>query len=122
MRKLISGFLLFFILIANAADVIKMNVNPTKKQFVITLPANPTTGYQWSLVNYDHSLLTLKESRFLPSKSQLIGAGGKMKFKFTIINSKNFPSKTSLLFKYQRPWEEKSATFKTVNINFVNSD
>ncbi|MBA2709844.1 MAG: protease inhibitor I42 family protein [Tatlockia sp.] len=122
MKMFLSGFFLLFTFGANAADSVTMNINPAQKQFLITLPANPTTGYQWSLVNYDQTLLKLKESRFLASKSQLIGAGGKMRFKFEIIKNDNLPSKTQLLFKYQRPWESKGGIGKKVNINFVNPD
>ncbi len=121
MRILLVAFLLSFFVAANAADTMTMKVNAKQKQFLVTLPANPTTGYQWALIKYDHSLLKLTKSHFLPPTNKLIGAGGQMQFNFKLIKAINNPSKTTLLFKYQRPWEAKSGTLKTVIVNFQDS-
>jgi inhibitor of cysteine peptidase len=121
MRILLVAFLLSFLVAANAADTMTMKVNAKQNQVLVTLPANPTTGYQWALINYDKSLLKLTKSHFLPPTNKLIGAGGQMQFSFKLIKAKSHPSKTTLLFKYQRPWESKGGTLKTVIINFQDS-
>ena len=48
--------------------------NPT---FVITVKANPTTGYQWFLAdNYDTQLLTPLKQEYVAPNLEKIGAGG----------------------------------------------
>jgi inhibitor of cysteine peptidase len=121
MRTLLVGFLMIFSVCASAADTMTMHVNAKQKQFLVTLPANPTTGYQWALINYDKSLLKLTKSHYLPPTNKFMGAGGQMQFGFKLIKGKAYPSKTTLQFKYQRPWESKSGTLKTVIINFQDS-
>ncbi|MBA2652522.1 MAG: protease inhibitor I42 family protein [Tatlockia sp.] len=95
-----------------------MTVNANQNQFQVTLPANPTTGYQWEVISFDSSFLQLLYSQYLPPKSQLAGAGGEMQFTFELIAGKNYPAKTTLEFKYHRPWEAEGSTLKTIKVNF----
>lgn len=119
-KLLIVSLLVFIFAAANAATSITINVDLKQEHFVVILPANPTTGYQWELKNYDQSLLKLVGSKYLPPKSQLIGAGGKTEFSFKLIKGKSYPAKTTMLFNYLRPWEPETGNLKTVNINFKN--
>tara|TARA_R110000868_G_scaffold353876_2_gene615083 strand:- start:34641 stop:35168 length:528 start_codon:yes stop_codon:yes gene_type:complete len=60
--------------------------NSTDGIFTISLAANPTTGYQWFLEQYNDKLLNLINYSFLPNNSdkKLIGAPGKAKWLFKI--------------------------------------
>ena len=74
-------------------------------RIMIALPANPTTGFQWTLTNYDKSLLTFIRSQYVKPHTRRIGAGGEMQFIFSPTNAVNHPKSTTLLFRYARPWE-----------------
>ncbi|MEL5891697.1 MAG: protease inhibitor I42 family protein [Methanothrix soehngenii] len=70
------------------------------EEFIISLSANPTTGYGWN-VDYDHSLLNLKSSDFRASSSKALGASGTSIFVFEPL----MPGKTTIYFVYKRSWE-----------------
>ena len=73
------------------------------KEFVITLDANATTGYEWQLANpTDDSLIKLMRSEYVPDKTGLVGSGGKSIWTFKVVRS----GKTQISFKYIRPWEK----------------
>ena len=73
------------------------------KEFVITLDANATTGYQWQFAKpLDESILQLIRSEYLPDKTELVGAGGKQVWVFKALNA----GKTAISFKYVRSWEK----------------
>ena len=108
-------------IVANAGDILSMNVNDSEKNFTVKLAANPTTGYQWTVVKFDKTFLTLSKSQYKRPQTNLIGAGGEMFFTFTLNEGKNYPEKTNMVFKYSRSWEPASATMKNVTVNFVKT-
>jgi inhibitor of cysteine peptidase len=107
---------------AAASDDLSMTVNThtSKKQFVVSLAANPTTGYQWTLVQFDKNILTLSSSYYQKTQTYRIGSGGQMLFTFALRRGKNYPAKTDIVFKYARPWEQKEGGLKKVKIRFVS--
>lgn len=121
MLKLLSYVLFLFSLSAYADDELIINVNTKQTQFVLSLAANPTTGYQWSVVSFDKNLLTLKSSKYLKSPSNLIGSGGQMQYIFSVNKGKKIPPSTNLQFKYARAWEPNAGTLKNVRVNFLSS-
>ena len=73
------------------------------KEFVVTLDANATTGYEWQLANpIDNSLINLERSEYVPDKTGLVGSGGKSIWTFKAVRV----GKTQISFKYIRPWEK----------------
>lgn len=118
MRRLIGSLLFSFLAAANAANPIIVTVPVNQKQFSIHLDSNPTTGYQWTLIKFDKTFLELTASRYIPATSKLMGVGGQMQFEFKLGEGKTYPSKTTMIFKYQRPWESEAGALQTVNINF----
>ncbi len=121
MKIFLGCILLGLSMIANAEDTLSMTVNPDEGRFVVKLAANPTTGFQWSVVKYDKNLLTLSSSEYQKPQTHLIGAGGQMVFTFTLNKGKSYPDKTNLVFKYARSWEPNTATIKNVTVNFVKT-
>jgi inhibitor of cysteine peptidase len=122
--KIIRAVLLFFIL----SPIYAMNnkpmviiLKPAHTQFRVVLPANPTTGYQWTLHNYNKSLLRLVSSQFNRPNSTLIGAGGSAIFTFQVIPGAITPSVTALVFSYARPWEPQKGTLQTVTVRFQDT-
>ena len=123
MKILLGSVLLGFSIIAHAGagDDLTINVNASQSSFVVQLAANPTTGYQWKVVKFDKNLLSLLSSHYQKPQTNLIGAGGKMFFTFTLNNGKSYPEKTNIVFKYARSWEPDSSTVKNVTVNFVKT-
>lgn len=119
MRLVLGCLLLATSIMAQADDVVNVTVHVKDSGFVITLPANPTTGFQWSVIEYNKELLTLSSSTFEKPKSNLIGASGQMRYVFQLQKGQHYPETTELQFKYARSWEPKTATFKTIKVNFV---
>jgi inhibitor of cysteine peptidase len=118
MKSILCGWLLLCSMWGNAADTMTINVAANSPQFVVNLPANPTTGYRWSLVRYDKNSVQLIGSNYQAPKTKLIGAGGTMTFTFAPIKGKSYPSSTKMAFKYARPWEPASGSVKNVVVNF----
>lgn len=70
--------------------------------FTVSLPSNPTTGYDWT-ADYDNVLLRAEDARFESSAMDSIrlGVGGTSVFVFTPLRS----GKTTIRFVYKRSWE-----------------
>lgn len=120
MRIILACLLMGISLIANSAEALDMDVNNNETSFDVTLASNPTTGFQWSVVEYDKSLLTLTDSQYKRPKTSLIGAGGEMTFTFKLNQGKTYPKSTKMVFNYSRSWEEGTGKVQTIIINFVN--
>lgn len=103
---------------ASIDNDVNLDVSTNQKSFVINLAANPTTGFQWSVVKFDKNLFTLSNSQYLKSNTKLIGAGGQMRYTFNLNQGQQYPSKTQVLFKYARSWEPKTGVLKRVNVHF----
>ncbi len=119
--KYISILLLFLSsCVAHAVDSDSINrvVDSQKKFFIIRLPSNPTTGYQWRVEDYNKSLFKLVKSHYIPEATNLMGAGGQMNFKFVLKKGKDYPDKSTMVFKYARPWEKTGGTPKTIHLTF----
>lgn len=70
---------------------------------VVSLCANPSTGYQWGDVKIsDDSIISQTEHNYVsPESAGVVGASGKDVWSF---NSKSRGAST-LIFEYSRPWE-----------------
>ena len=116
--KLMLGCLLSLCsLFAYSADT--LTINAKSNQFVVTLPSNPTTGYQWTATRYNKNLFHLLTSRYKAPQSKLMGAGGQMTFTFALNKGKSYPQQTPMVFTYARPWESKNGTVKPITIRFI---
>ena len=118
MKILLSCLLLLCSLCGHANKPLAINVDSSKPKFVVTLPSNPTTGYQWVVTKYDQKRLTLVKSKYIAPQTKLIGAGGNMTFTFKRNKGVSYPKATQMKFAYKRSWDPKSETLKTVTINF----
>ncbi len=118
MKKILTGLLFLWALGVQASDTLTISVNKKTPQFMVTLPSNPTTGFQWTVTSYDKKILQLKSSHFVAPQTKLIGAGGQMTFTFAPIKGKSYPDTTKMTFSYARSWEANSGTLKQVVVNF----
>jgi inhibitor of cysteine peptidase len=85
-----------------------------KQPFTISLPANPTTGYEWK-PDYDYYLLELAKTEFEKGPSEAIGAGGTSVFVFNPIR----PGKTTIAFVYKQSWENIVADTRTYYVEIT---
>jgi len=81
-----------------------------RREFVIALDSNITTGYSWQ-VSYDQNMLELVEKTYEqnPNPRGLVGVGGVEYFRFKASNI----GETEITFVYRRSWEEPTPQDKT---------
>ncbi len=92
-------------------------VSQDQKEFSFQLPSNPSTGYRWKILDYDHQKLSYTKVQYIASKPQLMGSGGFERFYFKKLGSK--PFKTIIKLTYQRPWEKNSGLIQVVNVSIT---
>lgn len=99
-----------------ATDPLKaIIVDQSEPTFTIILQSNPTTGYSWTLKNYDANLILPIEHKFHPPHHQSnVGVPGYEKWIFKVkLNGFISQHSTRITLIYKRPWEKESA--KTIN-------
>jgi inhibitor of cysteine peptidase len=79
---------------------ISVNVGNT---FLLELPSNPTTGFDWHFDNLDEKTFQIISSGYTPVAPQLCGSGGKDYWTIKALKPGNY--KIKLL--YYRTWEGK---------------
>jgi len=79
----------------------------------VSLPSNPTTGYEW-LIRGNPALLTFITSEFVADAQgqKRIGAGGTQKLRFEASAAGN----VAIVLDYKRPWEKDKAPAKTFTV------
>jgi predicted secreted protein len=84
--------------------------------FTISLPSNPTTGYDWT-ADYDYVLLKLENAQFErdDQKALRVGTGGTSVFVFTPIGV----GKTTIYFVYKRSWENIVADTRSFHVEIT---
>lgn len=90
-------------------------VSLDEKSIEFELPSNPTTGYRWQVLNYDHEKLFYVKDEYQAKKPILMGSGGVEKFYFKRKTSKAFQTQISL--QYARSWENKPVKIQIVKIS-----
>ncbi|MFH1199389.1 MAG: protease inhibitor I42 family protein [Candidatus Omnitrophota bacterium] len=76
---------------------------PVGQEFVITLAANPTTGYTWDFaVKLDEKMFQLVRADYTPNTPQLTGSGGEQMWVFKAMQT----GEAEISLKYWRPWEQ----------------
>ena len=94
----------------------KLHISSKQDDFTVHLAANPTTGFQWSLLRYDEKLFELINRHYISSKVGVMGAGGEMLYTFKLKKQAKYPRKSVLEFKYARSWEPDTATKHQVTV------
>ena len=83
----------------------------------VVLNANPTTGYQWEIVNVDTTILLHLETEYKPDEAPpgILGTGGKSIFHFQGGNT----GKTALEIIYHRDFEENIPPIETFELTII---
>lgn len=129
MKKTLTAVVLLSLLLAGTAGCappkeVKVRADDNSRQIelrkgqtmVITLEANPTTGYTWEVEKPldEGGLRQVGEPEFKP-ESDLIGAPGVQTLRFEAVNA----GQTTLNLVYHRPWEEDVEPLETFSVQVV---
>jgi inhibitor of cysteine peptidase len=90
-----------------------------QQEFDISLPSNPSTGYQW-MVNEisDESVVKYVKSTFVPSGEQMPGSGGTEALTFRAERE----GTATITLQYVRSWEtDQPAETRTISVNVVDN-
>lgn len=97
------------------AEIEQIQLQPSQRQVTIKVKANPTTGYLWSVKQYDAKYFKLDSIKTLkPKDKQLMGAPSEKLFVFNLIRNLDRPS--NIILQFGRPWDPKSAKLYTYHI------
>ncbi len=118
MRWIVIFFLGFWIQGVEARDLSVLKFSKKESNFIVSLPANPTTGFQWTLKQYDKKLFHLLKEDYVASKPKLIGSGGVTRYVFELYEGKHYPKSTMMTFQYARSWDKRSASIKPMKLYF----
>ena len=119
--SLLAGFFLLLLPGIALANRLEVGEGESGKDLVlgrgdvltVSLPANPTTGYSWSVACTPAGVLKqVGESRFETSGhcQGMVGVGGRQLWKFRAVS----PGQTRLTFSYSRPWEHDVAPARLI--------
>jgi len=79
----------------------------------VTLPGNPTTGFQWEVSDVDSVILTpIGDPEFVPA-SNAVGSGGQVTLRFEAVGT----GQTELKLIHHRPFEENVAPIQTFEVS-----
>ncbi len=81
--------------------------------FTISLDANKTTGYSWSALVSDTTVLMIEGYDYVVQEPKRLGKGGQEIWRFRGVS----PGNVTVLFNYSRPWEKDVPAAKTVTFN-----
>ena len=110
---------------ARAAEKGDVKIEATAgKEFTITLDSNRTTGFGWQLAKpLDETIVKSVKNDYQnapqnPDKTPRVGAPGKEVWTFKALKS----GKTTIEFKYVRPWEKDKDPAETKSVPVVVTD
>lgn len=98
-------------------------LNNDRTELYITLPANPTTGFEWTYEMEDPQALELVQQEYIPDPTpeQLVGKGGTWTAAFkALVNDAREAKETKeavLRLKYLRPWEDEADEIREITIS-----
>jgi inhibitor of cysteine peptidase len=82
-------------------------------QLTITLPGNPSTGYNWEVKTIDAAIVEQAgEPQFVSDNTELVGAGGQLTLTFEALKA----GSTNIELVYHRAWETDVAPLQTFTI------
>jgi inhibitor of cysteine peptidase len=120
MRQVLMGMIVWAgVSLGFAASIPTIQVQATQSTFEVHLPANPTTGFQWSVTSYPKKIVKLIGKKYQAKQPMLVGSGGEMVFSFQCLSAQSRPHQTTMWFTYQRPWEKQATQPTPVRVVFL---
>jgi len=84
---------------------------------IVSLPGNPTTGYNWEVSVANPSVVKESQPVAYMASSNLVGSGGTYTFQYRAVKA----GRTDITFLYRRSWETGVAPLKTYRITLAIS-
>ena len=81
----------------------------------LSFESNPTTGYQWEVVEMNQAVLRQLGEEYVAPATDLLGAAGKEVFRFEAVS----PGETLLKLVYHRPFEPEVPPEQTYQVNII---
>jgi inhibitor of cysteine peptidase len=78
----------------------------------VTLDANATTGYSWTLARIDPGVLERTQQEYVAPQTSRVGAGGREVWRFKARSAGTTP----LRLEYRRPWEKDTAAARVFEV------
>jgi inhibitor of cysteine peptidase len=97
------------------ADRLKLKLAPGQKEFSFSLASNPTTGYRWTIQDYDASKLRFSGTKYHARVTGMMGSGGQQTFHFRVLKP-HHRIETKIDLVYSRPWEKKAVKMQEVDV------
>ena len=119
MGKLVGFLALLWSSCCFCTETLTVTVDAHAPQFIISLPANPTTGFKWVVKQYDATHFNYLKNEYTADAPKRIGSGGHSVFTFSRKVGVNYPKRSKMIFSYARSWEEKSSTEQVVIVCFT---
>lgn len=95
-------------------------VDQISKQFTLSLPSTPSTGYSWLLKSYNPDFIKLIKHEYVASTQGMPGASGVENWTFKIaLEEVAGPQLTKIDFIYARMWEANQPSNKKANFTVV---
>jgi inhibitor of cysteine peptidase len=92
---------------------------PAGSAFVLRLPENASTGYQWEVVERPAGLECLAD-RSVPARGLTPGAAGAHEFEFAVSTEPGAPSSGQLVLHLRRSWEATREPVETFAVTLVS--
>jgi len=97
---LAAGIYIYSKFASRSTGIIRLNVGD---EFIIMLPSNRTTGYEWQIDRpLDGNKIIQAGLVYVPKETDLVGSGGKEEWKFKARGT----GRSKIYFKYAKPWEK----------------
>ena len=97
-----------------AVDAEKLLVLQTGSMFQVSLPSNPSTGFNWSVDIEKSGNIHLQSENYIADQSGRMGVGGESRWVFQT----DTIGKSAILFSYGRPFEQDVEHSRVVTFTF----
>lgn len=95
-------------------------VDQISKQFTLTLPSTPSTGFSWLLQSYDPHFVKLIKHNYVAPANEIPGASGVEHWTFEIaMDEIAGPQLTQINFIYARMWDVNHTLSKKADFTVV---
>jgi inhibitor of cysteine peptidase len=81
----------------------------------VTLPGNPTTGFQWEVSAVNTAILRSTGEPIFEPSSSAVGGGGRITFRFEAVGI----GQTGLTLNYHRPFEKDVPPVETFEVTVI---
>lgn len=98
-----------------------ITVDTANPKFTITVPANPRTGFSWSVKQIDSAVIEKEKKQYRASNTKLLGVSGEMVFTFQLKELKSYPASSRIILFYSHPKMRKKGKIKIYTVKIIST-